>query len=361
MFKDMLANQHDQDSDLERCRLFINKIKDHRHSKTKGKHISKFKRLYFKCHVYLNNLTRHAENINNTDHQNTLSGHQNVPSSITTTSTPASNPTTVPATPMAPTPSTSTADSNPAPGLPPSSLNHTCMDKWVINLSKAPLTKKQLSLLQKGPNYAINPKYLPIEAYITATEQASSRLPAQEADEFRLEVNKILKQQQQHHNNKCNLNPCQCRALTQLKEDNSRVVLIADKGVGMVIMDQEDYTNKALGLKQDTNTYKVLSKDPTSHLKNKLISLLKDIKHTGGLSTTKYKQLYPTSVVPPKFYGLPKIHKTGTPLRPIVSSRGSITYGIAKELAHIIKPLVGQSPHHPKIHNTSFSSSIVKS
>ena len=29
-------------------------------------------------------------------------------------------------------------------------------------------------------------------------------------------------------------------------------------------------------------------------------------------------------------------------------SRGSITYGVAKELAHIIKPLVGQSPHHLK-------------
>ena len=59
----------------------------------------------------------------------------------------------------------------------------------------------------------------------------------------------------------------------------------------MIIMDQEDYTNKAQTLLQDTNTYKVLSKDPTSQLKNKLISLLNDIKETGGLSTNKYKQL----------------------------------------------------------------------
>ena len=51
---------------------------------------------------------------------------------------------------------------------------------------------------------------------------------------------------------------------------------------------------------------------------------------------------------PPNFMAFPKIHKTGTPLRPIVSSRGSITYGVAKELSHIIKPLVGQSPHHLK-------------
>ena len=56
--------------------------------------------------------------------------------------------------------------------------------------------------------------------------------------------------------------------------------------------------------------------------------------------------MYPTGCVPPKFYGLPKIHKTGNPLRPIVSSRGSVTYGVAKVFSKVIKPLVGKSPHH---------------
>ena len=49
---------------------------------------------------------------------------------------------------------------------------------------------------------------------------------------------------------------------------------------------------------------------------------------------------------PPKLYGLPKIHKPDTPLRPIVSSCRSFTFGVAKELAKILKPLVGKSPHH---------------
>ena len=49
---------------------------------------------------------------------------------------------------------------------------------------------------------------------------------------------------------------------------------------------------------------------------------------------------------PPKFYGFPKIHKPDTPLRPIVSSCGSVTCGMAKELAKILKPLVSKSPHH---------------
>ena len=38
----------------------------------------------------------------------------------------------------------------------------------------------------------------------------------------------------------------------------------------------------------------------------------------------------------PKFYGLPKIHKQGTPLRPIVSCCGSVTYGVAKEVTKIL-------------------------
>ena len=56
--------------------------------------------------------------------------------------------------------------------------------------------------------------------------------------------------------------------------------------------------------------------------------------------------MYLTGCVPPKFYGLPKIHKPDTPPRPIVSSCGSITYGVAKELTQIPKPLVGKSPRH---------------
>ena len=74
--------------------------------------------------------------------------------------------------------------------------------------------------------------------------------------------------------------------------------------------------------------------------------MLKRVKHQTGLDSLTYKSMYPTGCVPPKFYGLPKIHKPDTPLRPIMSSCGSVTYGVAKELAKILKPLVGKYPHH---------------
>ena len=60
--------------------------------------------------------------------------------------------------------------------------------------------------------------------------------------------------------------------------------------------------------------------------------------------------MYPTGCSAPKFYGLPKIHKLDTPLRPIMSRHQSVTYGVAKVLTKILKALVGKSPHH--IHST---------
>ena len=56
--------------------------------------------------------------------------------------------------------------------------------------------------------------------------------------------------------------------------------------------------------------------------------------------------MYPTGEVAPKFYGLPKIHKRYIPLRPVVSSRSSTTYEVAKELARILRPWIGNSSHH---------------
>ena len=81
-------------------------------------------------------------------------------------------------------------------------------------------------------------------------------------------------------------------------------------------------------------------------LKAKLIQKLKRIKRETNLEEGMYTTMYPTSCTAPKFYGLPKIHKNGTPLRPIVSSRDSVTYGVAKVIAKILKPLVGKLPHH---------------
>ena len=135
------------------------------------------------------------------------------------------------------------------------------------------------------------------------------------------------------------------KAIQELRKDQGKIILTTDKGVAMVVLEKDDYIRKSEDLlKQDT--YRELVADPTNKYKNKLISLLKTIKSQGGINNSTYRRLYPTGAVSPKYYGLPKIHKPGVPLRRIISSRGSATYETAKELANIIKSLVGRSPHH---------------
>ena len=138
--------------------------------------------------------------------------------------------------------------------------------------------------------------------------------------------------------------------MKQLKSDKSRMVLTADKGVALVVIDTVDYIRKAKEILEDTNTYRVINTDPNSRLKNKVINILSRTKAATGMQDNIYKKMYPTGVSPPKFYGLPKIHKKNIPLRPIVSSIGSVAYGVAKVSAEIIKPLMGCSQHH--VHNS---------
>ena len=198
--------------------------------------------------------------------------------------------------------------------------------KWVINLSNKPLTPAQSSVLAKGHNFVVTPRQPPNLEYITAIEAACTKLSQQDAEELRADINRVLRSS---HLPKPNLTKAQNIALRELKRDRDCIVLTADKGVAMVVMDRQDYINKANQL-LNQNTYKVISKDPTNTIKNKLINILKNIKTKSGLGTNIYKSMYPTGCVPPKFYGLPKIHKPDTPLRPIVSSCGTVTYGWPK-------------------------------
>ena len=160
-----------------------------------------------------------------------------------------------------------------------------------------------------------------------------------EAEEVRAEVKAVLKKVQHP---KANITRAEQKALSELKKYNNKVILTADKGTCLVVMDKEEYINKSQDLLNE-DTYRVIPEDSTNKQKNRLILIVKKIKNEGGISEEKYKYMYPTGAGISKFYGLPKVHKAGVPLRPIVSSRGSVTYNTSKELARILKPLAGKS------------------
>ena len=210
--------------------------------------------------------------------------------------------------------------------------------KWVINLSDQPLTEEQEKILARGPKFIIKSKRSLVEEYITAIEKVCPKLDQGPADELRVEVKKILKRAQNAKKSPSNITKEEFKALNELKKDQERIMLTADKGVALVVMNKTDYINKSEEL-LNTNTYKKIPEDLTNKKKPRLINLLKNIKSEGGLSDERYKKMYPTGAVSSKYYGLPKIHKAGTPLRPIISSIGTSTYNTPKELARIFKTL----------------------
>ena len=57
-------------------------------------------------------------------------------------------------------------------------------------------------------------------------------------------------------------------------------------------------------------------------------------------------------------YGLPKFHKPGNPLRPIVSSTGSVTQRLSKYLASLLSPLLGSISHSHLINFDDFVSKV---
>ena len=230
---------------------------------------------------------------------------------------------------------------------------HTISENWVRNLSKTPLTEAQECLLGHGPNFVLVPKDPPICKYIATMEKACQSLLQGKAEELGGEIKQLL---MKNHTIKPNIHKEEYQALKQLKKDNTGMVLTADKGVSMVVMDREEYIQKSDELLKQPN-YKIIQTDPTTKYGNKLISLLKSIKSEWGIDDNTYRRLYPTAATPPKYYGLPKIHKHGMSLRPIISSIGSVTYAKAKELSKILKPLVGRSPNHV-MNNLEFLESI---
>ena len=77
------------------------------------------------------------------------------------------------------------------------------------------------------------------------------------------------------------------------------------------------------------------------HFNSKLLTL----KKTNAFDTQRYYRLRCSVPQPPKLYGLPKLHKPGFPMRPIVSFCGSPTYQLSKYLTTILQPLTDKSRH----------------
>ena len=221
-----------------------------------------------------------------------------------------------------------------------------CISRWVKNCSDRILSDPELCVLKKGLNFAVTPRKVPVVDIVTATESACRSLNNGDANELRSKVVNILNKNEKVKEQ--NVGKDEWDAIDNLRKDDSIIVLPADKGRVTVVMNKKDYLKKCEDLLSDEKTYSKLRSDPTAKYKKELVSALKELKDRKVINDPLHKRLYPTCDQPPRFYGLPKVHKPSMPLRPIVSSIGTITYQCARYLADVLSPLVGKTKHHVK-------------
>ena len=132
---------------------------------------------------------------------------------------------------------------------------------WVRNLSSTPLTDAEERLLAHGPNFAVVPKEPPILEYITAIEKSCTQLQQGKAEELRAEIKAILKKILTSRPNKSNITKREHQAINKLKKDENRMVLTVDNGVSLVVLDKEEYIQKAKQLLHQSN-YKIPNNRP---------------------------------------------------------------------------------------------------
>ncbi|BHF65032.1 hypothetical protein SprV_0200804100 [Sparganum proliferum] len=132
-------------------------------------------------------------------------------------------------------------------------------------------------------------------------------------------------------------------ALRELKADKDLIIVPADMGRSTVVLDRTDYLQKAKGLLEDRQFYVPCATNPVKALTRATDATLLALANSGAITPTDRRMARPQDTALARFYGLPKVHKDGAPLRPMVSLKGTPTYGLAKWLFRRLKFLTAES------------------
>ncbi|XP_069461787.1 uncharacterized protein [Ambystoma mexicanum] len=113
-------------------------------------------------------------------------------------------------------------------------------------------------------------------------------------------------------------------------------------------MNREDYIAEANRQLKDPKCYKLLDRDPTSGINDKLFNLLMKWREKGLLEDEMCKYLHPKFPVMPTIYFLPKVHKNKIrpPGRPIVTLCGALLENVSKLVDETLIKFVTSLPSY---------------
>ena len=101
---------------------------------------------------------------------------------------------------------------------------------------------------------------MPLTEYIAVTkkicDELSENTTGKDCTEIYQKTKEILQHYQKKKSHTHNITKEERGAIKTLREDASRMVLTADKGVALVVIDKNQYVDKCMALLDDTKVYK---------------------------------------------------------------------------------------------------------
>ena len=212
---------------------------------------------------------------------------------------------------------------------------------------KKELTPEEKVFTTERPKVCSYPSNHSLKEYISSTTMAAlqaGKPSGVDCNGLYHDVNRILNT----FTNKpkqTNITKSEHLALENLRKDKDHIIVTADKGMALVVMDKTEYITKCEALLQDNSVYQHLPKDTSRTILKELIKILQDYKNNNFISETEYTQLRPHGSNSPaaRFYGLPKIYKENMPMCPIVSACGTATYNTATFITKILQNYCGKT------------------
>ena len=121
-------------------------------------------------------------------------------------------------------------------------------------------------------------------------------------------------------------------------KQNDLLAIPFDKGVGICVMKREVYNQKVDAIIQLPQFEKYVkprknAKHPLLKEEERIVDTLKELRDTEQIDRSLYHKLKPRGSQPARLYGLAKVHKTNTPVRPVLSMPGSCYYNTAQQVA----------------------------
>ena len=217
------------------------------------------------------------------------------------------------------------------------------MKEPILNLASSEIPEHHKELLELGPKFVPHVKSIPYMDIVSATESSALKLEyskkVNQAENLRKDVLRILKMAKPV---KDNLNARQRLALKEIRNDEEVNIYPFDKGAGLVRLERENAISK---IREQIGETQIIDVDPTKKLATDIRKVLSILNKKRKFTKKEYQKLYPSDPIPPRMYGAVKAHKPEKdyPMRIVVSTIGTPSYGISQYLVNIIQQTLNKN------------------